>query len=142
MQNIDNDIKIHGRIVRDLSTETGASGTVYLKFTVAVDRRGKNDADKTDFFECLAFGESAKSIERYFYKGKPIRIGGRMECDPYTAKDGTKRYPWTLKVDAWGFDINDPRQSGNDTRQASENNTKADDVVPDGFEAQEEDIPF
>ena len=131
MQNIDNDIKIHGRIVRDLSTETGASGTVYLKFTVAVDRRGKNDADKTDFFECLAFGESAKAIERYFYKGKPIRIGGRMECDPYTAKDGTKRYPWTLKVDVWGFDINEPKQSENKTKENG-----------DSWEQFDEDSPF
>lgn len=131
MENIDNNIKIHGRLVRDVSTETGSSGTVYAKFTVAVDRRGKNDSDKTDFFECITFGESAKTIERCFYKGKPIRISGRMECDPYTAKDGTKRYPWTVKVDSWGFDLNEK----NGSKTATE-------TCGDSWEEADADIPF
>lgn len=138
MYNIDNTITIHGRLVRDITTETSSSGVVFARFTVAVDRRGKNDADKTDYFDCLAFGESAKTLERCFYKGKPIRVSGRMECDPYTAKDGQKRYPWTLKVDAWGFDMGEPNKDGR-----TQNNAPKSDVQNyDSWEQLEADLPF
>lgn len=138
MYNIDNHIEIHGRLVRDITTETSPSGTVYARFNVAVDRRGKNDSDKTDYFPCIAFGESAKTLERCFYKGKPIRIAGRMECDPYDAKDGAKRYPWALKVDAWGFDMNEPNRDGKSQNNGSDGNVKN----YDSWEQLEADLPF
>lgn len=141
MFNIDNFITIHGRIVRDIQTETGASGVVFARFDVAVGRRGKTDSDKTDFFPCIAFGESAKTLERCFYKGKPIRIAGRMECDPYTAKDGTKRYPWTLKVEAWGFDMGEGG-NGSKPQNNAVNNTGGDVQTYDSWEQFEADLPF
>lgn len=133
MFNIDNNINIHGRLVRDITAEESQSGVIFAQFTVAVDRRGKNDADKTDYFECITFGESAKALEKYFYRGKPIRVSGRMECDPYTGKDGTKRYPWKLKVDAWGFDMGEPKNSGKSQNIES---------VADTWEEADADIPF
>lgn len=144
MTNIDNTIFIHGRLTKDIELETGRSGAVFARFSVAVDRRGKNDSDVTDFFDCIAFGESAKTLERYFYKGKPIRIIGRMECDPYTAKDGTKRYPWTVKVDNWGFDLNEgQRGSGTAPRQEAPAEPAQDlSDFGDTMDAQADDIPF
>lgn len=134
--NIDNSIAIHGRIVRDIELKTAANGTKFAKFTVAVDRRGKGDGDKTDFFDCVAFKNSAELIAKYFQKGRPIRLTGSMECDPYTAKDGTKRYPWALKVDGWGFDMSDPK--GTSSAPAS-----APAPVGEVYEdASDEDIPF
>lgn len=106
--NIDNIMMIHGRLVRDVELKTSKDGKPFVNFSVAVDRRGK-EGDKTDFVDCVAFGDSAEHIVKYFYKGKPVRLFGSMECDTYTAKDGTKRYPWKLKVFGWGFDINDPK---------------------------------
>lgn len=126
MVNIDNIMVIHGRIVRDPELKENNNGVKYVKFTVAVDRRGKN-SDVTDFVDCVAFGTSAENIAKYFRKGKAIRVSGSMECDVYTAKDGTKRYPWALKVDGWGFDAADPKNTG--TKQ-------------EAFEEVTEDIPF
>lgn len=133
MINIDNLMMIHGRIVRDLKLEENKSGTKYTKFSVAVDRRGKN-GDITDFIDCVAFNKNAEMLVEYFRKGKPIRAVGSMECDPYTARDGTKRYPWTLKVECWGFDAADPKGTVTENK-------------PDVSEAFEEvddpdDVPF
>lgn len=135
MYNIDNHIEIHGRIVRDFSVEQTASGIDKVEFTVAVDRRRKKDGDKTDFFSCVAFGESAKNLSLYFYKGKPIRVAGSMECNPYEGKDGVKRYPWKIVVDAWGFDLNDSK-SGSGSAPVSNSD------IPDSWEQAEEDNPF
>jgi hypothetical protein len=64
-----------------------------------------------------------------------------MECDPYDAKDGSKRYPWTLKVDAWGFDMG---ESGNGlkTQNNAVNNTGGDVQTYDSWEQFEADLPF
>ena len=98
---------------------------------VAVDRRGKN-GDITDFIDCVAFNKNAEMLVEYFRKGKPIRAVGSMECDPYTAKDGTKRYPWTLKIECWGFDAADPKgavaEKKPDVSEAFEDADDSDDV--------------
>ena len=64
-----------------------------------------------------------------------------MECDPYTAKDGTKRYPWTLKVEAWGFDMG---ESGNGSKPQNNavNNESGDVQTYDSWEQFETDLPF
>lgn len=126
-----NNITIHGRLTRDpelkeysTKDETGKMA----KFSVAVDRRF---GDETDFFDCIAFGKLAEVIDKFFSKGREIVVSGSMECNPYTAKDGTKRYPWQLRVDS--FDFCGGKSGGNNS---------ADDNPHDTFEQIEDDVPF
>lgn len=125
-------ITIFGRLTRD--PEYTEEGTPRVNFSVAVDRRTrKADADKADFFRCVAWNESAKSIREYFCKGKPIVIIGRMENDPYTDKDGRLRDSWSVKVDRWQFTINDKGAGGSGARSND---------IPDSYEQLDEDNPF
>ena len=64
-----------------------------------------------------------------------------MECDPYTAKDGTKRYPWALKVEAWGFDMGEGNNGGKSQNNAV-NNESGDVQTYDSWEQFEADLPF
>ena len=80
-----NSIIIHGRLVRDPELKTGGSGVEFCKFTVAVDRRKKDDP--TDFFDCTAFGKTGAAIAQYLKKGREILVSGRMESNT-TEKDG------------------------------------------------------
>lgn len=128
-------ITIDGRLTRD--PEYTEEGTPRVNFTVAVDRRRrKTDGDKTDFFRCVAWYETAKNIKEYFYKGKPIIVTGRMENDPYTDRNGQNRDSWALKVDGWEFTIND-KAGGNTSTKATSPAEGS-----DSFKAAEEDIPF
>ena len=98
-----NKIIIKGRLTRDPELKTGASGTEFCKFTVAVDRRAVKDKEKmTDFFDCTAFGNTGAAIAKYITKGREILIEGRMESSK-TDKDGQKRTYWGVTVDTFEF---------------------------------------
>lgn len=104
-----NRIIITGRISQDLEIKVANSGSELMKFSVAVDRRKKKDAEReTDFFPCVAFGKTANFIKQYWNKGDGINIEGRMESRKYE-KDGQKRIVWNLVVDNVEF----PHGKGN-----------------------------
>lgn len=88
-----NQIIIHGRLVRDPELKTAASGNEFCKFTVAVDRRRKEDP--TDFFDCTAFGKTGVAISKFITKGREILVQGRMESN-VVEKDGQKRTYWQI----------------------------------------------
>lgn len=128
-----NRIIIHGRLTKDpelgeytIKNETRKK----CKFTVAVDRRGEG----TDFFNCITFGNLSEVIDKFFSKGKEIVVSGSMQCNPYDADDGKKRYPWTLIVNE--FDFCGSKKDGDGGSGNSDN-------TPDGFEPiDDEYIPF
>ena len=95
-----NQITIHGRLVRDPELKTGASGAEFCKFTVAVDRRKKDDP--ADFFDCTAFGKTGAAIAHYMTKGRDILVTGRMESNK-SEKDGQTRTFWAVVVEEFDF---------------------------------------
>ncbi|MEM1724161.1 MAG: single-stranded DNA-binding protein [Thermoplasmata archaeon] len=58
---------------------------VYTKFSLAVDREFDDD---TDFFNCIAFGNEAKFIDKYVEKGQQIVISGRLKNSIWTNDTG------------------------------------------------------
>jgi len=56
-----------------------AAGKAYTKFTVAVQR--PFDRDKTDFFNCTAFGKQAENIAQYCAKGSKVLVEGQVNID-------------------------------------------------------------
>ena len=101
-----NKIILAGRLTRAAELKVGNSGSEYCKFTVAVDRRGKDQNDKkTDFFDCTAFGKTGAFVDKYFAKGDGIEIIGRMESDKYTDKDNKTRTTWGVTVEEVYFPL-------------------------------------
>ena len=89
-----NKITIIGHLVRDPELKTSAKGDEFCKFTVAVNRK-TSDKDKADFFNCVAFRQTAAAIVKYMTKGRQIAVDGRMESDT-VEKDGQKRTYWQI----------------------------------------------
>lgn len=131
-----NKIIVTGRLGRDPELKTGANGTEYTNFSLAVDRRkNKDEEKKTDWFRCVAFGKMAAFIAKYFHKGDGMELCGRMENEPYKLKDTDKTVDgWKLVVELVDF----PKgKSG----QADDNN--AANQAPEGFtQVSEDEIPF
>lgn len=122
-----NEINIHGRIGKDPEVEekNGKNGLFKIaRFNVAVDR---DYGDETDWFSCEVIGKSAEVIERYFGKGKPIIIRGRMESYK-TDRDNSKH--WKVIVERFWFEKGG-KASTNDSDPRNEN-----------FEDLNEDVPF
>jgi len=68
-------------------------GVSVCTFTVAVDRRFKQDNQPTaDFFNCVAFKGLADNISNYTKKGSKVFVAGPLQNRSYVAQDGSKRY--------------------------------------------------
>ena len=129
-----NNISIMGRLTRDPELTASQSGIELCKYSVAVDRqKDKNGNRKTDFFNCVAFGQGGAFVNKYFRKGDGIIVHGRMESNK-SEKDG-KIY-WTLVAEKHDFPIGRTvAQAGRDDSAPAEQ--------PGGFTPVEtEELPF
>jgi single-strand DNA-binding protein len=87
-----NKVIIQGNVSSEVELKQTQSGTSVCSFNVAVNRFSKEpDAKKVDFFTVVAWQAKAEFVSRYFKKGSPILVGGRLENREWTDKQGNKR---------------------------------------------------
>lgn len=99
-----NSVNLTGRFTRDPDVRYTDSGTSIARFTLAVDRRFKQEnGPQADFIGCIAFGKTAEFVEKYFAKGMKIELSGRIQTGSYTNKDGVKVYTTDVVAEAVGF---------------------------------------
>lgn len=84
-----NDVKLIGRLTKKPELEYTAGNTAVTKFTIAVDRRKKEDG--ADFIRVTVYGKQAENICRYMDKGRQVAISGRIQTGSYE-KDGRTIY--------------------------------------------------
>jgi single-strand DNA-binding protein len=111
-----------GRITKDIDAKQTASGISVATFSIAVDRKFKNQngEKETDFFNCVAWRGTADFVSKYFKKGNKILVIGSLQNRSYDDKDGNKRYVTELIVDDAEFC---------ESKRDDSNNAN----VPDGF---------
>ena len=96
-----NQVLLVGRMVFDPEMKQTNNGTSYVPVRIAIDRR---DKDKTaDFISCRAWGKTAEFISKYFHKGDPIEIIGRLQSESYEKSDGTKVSGMIVIIDNVNF---------------------------------------
>ena len=99
-----NSVNLTGRLTRDPNVRYTDGGTSITRFTIAVDRRYKQEGGPTaDFLNCIAFGKTAEFIEKYFRQGMKIELTGRIQTGSYTNKDGAKVYTTDIVAEQVGF---------------------------------------
>lgn len=109
-----NKVIFMGRLVADPEFSTAQNGTAICKFRIAVDRAfQKNGEKQSDFFQITGFGSTAEFVSKYFPKGKPILIEGRIQNNNYTDRDGVQHYQDQIIADKVSFLLSDTTKSGN-----------------------------
>lgn len=95
-----NKLSLVGRIVRDIDVKTSQGGKTVARFTVAAQRKYKNNDGNydSDFIPCVAFDKGALFVEKYFKKGDWISLTGHMQSGSYEGKNG-KVYTLDCYVD-------------------------------------------
>ena len=78
-----------GRLTRDVQERRTQNGTPVVSFTLAVDRRKKEDG--ADFIPCIAWDKAAETIARYVHKGDLFGVTGYIQTRSYE-KDGRTNY--------------------------------------------------
>ena len=87
-----NKVIIKGNISNEVELKQTQNGTSVCSFNVAVNRFSKDSGEaKVDFFTVVAWQQKAEFVAKYFGKGKPIIVVGRLENREWTDKQGNKR---------------------------------------------------
>lgn len=102
-----NKVILMGRVARDPEVRTSNDGVMMARYTLAVDRRVRRDADNnqqtTDFIGCVAFGKGAEFAEKYMTKGRRFLVEGRIQTGSYTNREGQKIYTTDVIVENQEF---------------------------------------
>ena len=138
-----NSVILIGRLTRDPEVRYGASSqTAIAKFTLAVDRGGKdkNGEDRgADFIGITCFGRQAELVEKYVTKGQQIAVQGRIQTGKYE-KDGRTVYTTDVVADRVEFlGKGDQTTGGSGYGQDAQGSQ---DDIPSGFSKLDEDVPF
>lgn len=95
-----NKIILGGRLIADPELKTSPNGVPVCVFTVAVNRRLQKEGEQTaDFFNCIAWRNTAEFICKYFKKSSSICVIGSTHQRTYTDKEGQKRTITEITVD-------------------------------------------
>lgn len=136
-----NKVFIGGNLTRDPEVKFTQSNMAVANFGVAVNRKWTDGAgekkEETTFVDCEAWGKTAEAIGKFFAKGRPIFIEGRLKFDEWQDKtSGQKRS--RLKVNVEGFQFIDGKR-GDGAESGAKPTAKTAGAAPT---VDAEDIPF
>lgn len=114
-----NKVILMGRLTRDpeVRYSQGEQAMAVARYTLAVDRRGKNQENSADFIQCVAFGKAGEFAERYLHKGTKIVLTGRIQTGSYTNKEGQRVYATDIVAEDQEFAESKAAASGQGTGQ-------------------------
>ena len=95
-----NKVTLIGRLTKDIELRKTQSGKAVTSFSLAVDRRTKDEG--ADFISCVAWGTTAEAMNRFLNKGSKIAVAGRISVRKYE-KDGKKNYVTEVVADEVEF---------------------------------------
>lgn len=99
-----NKLTIIGNLTRNPELRTTTNGVNVCSFTVAVNRRARNDEpQQADYFDVSAWRERGELCAKYLEKGKKVCVVGAVEVTTYTANDGTTRAKMKVTADEVEF---------------------------------------
>lgn len=93
-----NSVHLMGRLVADPELRTTTGGTSYCNFSLAKNTYLKNNEQRTDYFDCVAWNGTAERLAQYCHKGDNIVIVGYLQNNNYTTAEGEKRYTTRIVV--------------------------------------------
>lgn len=93
-----------GNLTREPETRTTPNGIAVTTFTVAVQRRFKQDGQQqADFLNVVTWRALAENCGKYLSKGSKVGVVGRIETRNYEDKNGIKRYVTEIVADEVSF---------------------------------------
>ncbi len=131
-----NRVFLMGHITRDPALSYLPSQTAAVEFGLAINRKFKkqdgSQGEEICFVDLQMFGKRAETIQKYFKKGDPIFIEGRLKFESWE-KDGKKHSK--LRVMVENFEFIGGKKTEN-TEPYPKDNGLSNEPIP------EDDIPF
>ena len=154
-----NKVLLIGNLTRDPEVRMLPSGRSVCKFGLAINRNFKdaegNRREEATFVDVESFGPRGEALARFFSKGKPIFVEGRLKLDQWESQTGEKRSRLLVDLENWEFVgakqdsyEGQSRESGTDAPQSTQvapdnANTAPDSSSPPTADPDlNEDVPF
>lgn len=95
-----NKVILGGRLTADVELKATPQGVSVCQFSMAVNRKtSKEQEQKADFINCVAWRNTAEFISKFFKKGSSICVTGEIQTRDWIDKNGQKRYATEVIVD-------------------------------------------
>ena len=139
-----NRVEIMGRLTSDPELRATNSGTFVTSFSIATqsDYNNPQGVKDTDFFDVIAWRNTAEFISRNFSKGRMIVVAGRLKTETWT--DNTGRNRKSVKIIAESVYFGDSKKDDGTAPGAAY--APGAPVVQSGFTdisgVEEDDLPF
>ncbi|MBQ6703882.1 MAG: single-stranded DNA-binding protein [Clostridia bacterium] len=133
-----------GNLTKDPEVRTTPNGVTVCTFSIAVNRRGTNQAGErvADFFNIVAWRQLGELCGKYLAKGRKVSVIGEIQTRSYDAKDGTKRYITEIVADEVEFLTPRGQDSGSGSYERAYERPSTP-VAPEGFtEIDDDQLPF
>ena len=140
-----NRVILMGNLTRDPEVRQSQSGTYVAKSAVAVNERVPDGQggwkEEPSFFDITLFGKQAESFGRWFRKGRPVLVEGKLRQSRWEDREsGQKRSKIEVIVDRWHFVGGGREEGGGGGAPVSSSAEppafpQRDDFIPD-------DVPF
>ena len=103
-----NKVILGGRVVAEPELKQTPSGVSVVRIRIAVNRRfSSRNAEQTepqaDFFDVVAWRQTAEFVSKYFHKGSSICVVGSIQNRSWTDNQGNKRYATDIIADEVQF---------------------------------------
>lgn len=112
-----NSVQIIGRLTADPKLRQTQSDVSTCRFTVAVNRKFKNQNGEydADFISCTAWRQTAEFVSKYFIKGKMIALTGTLHTGSYTDKNHSDVTHYTTDVFVENVEFCGDKNGGNNS---------------------------
>lgn len=154
-----NNVVLVGRLTKAVDLRYTQSGVAYGSFTIAVNRRFKNQNGEreADFINCVIWKKGAENLANFTQKGSLIGVSGAIQTRNYDNQQGQRVYVTEVLVE--NFDLLESRKTadngvlnnegtntlGVNKNQNSSGNFANSDVFTstgDVFSVNDDDLPF
>jgi single-strand DNA-binding protein len=146
-----NKVLLMGNLVRDPELRVTPSGLSVCRITVACSRTVRSEKaeggsrEETTFVDVESFGKQAESVAKFFNKGRPIFVEGRLRLNEWTNQAGEKRSKLVIVLENFTFIGSNPNYSRDGAPQHSDgasnkNNFASETAEP--LNSADEDVPF
>lgn len=135
-----NNVVLVGRLVRDLELKYTGSGLAFMQFTLAVNRKFKNqDGEReADFINCVIWRQQAENLANWGFKGALLGITGTIQTRNFENQQGQRVY--VTEVIADSFQLLEWRDNGAKQQATDNNKGFSQNTAP--MDISDDDLPF
>jgi len=99
-----NNCTLIGRLCKEVEQRYTANNTAVGGFTLAVNRRVKQDGQPdADFLPVVAWGKTSEFCSKYFKKGQQVWVQGRIQTRSWDDDKQVKHYVTEIVAEQVGF---------------------------------------